>query len=472
MKFAEYVLIEQVRALDEQLSPDRPLDDFETVVAGRHQQFVPALHQRAKNLMAEHEWGQLIAAPALWYRRLTVFVWVLFAALGIVAVLNALSGEANSRVLNIYGLLLVLLGFNLISLFLWLLGCLAKMGGLISGTLGSLPIGMENLLRRFRQKQGRTAYSAWQDSHFAGNVGVWRLSLVSHSVWLSYLGAGLVCLLVLFSVRQYDFIWGSTLLSGGTFVDLTRALGAPLQLLGVSMPDTSQVLASQSGSITERTLSNTDIRRQWAWFLLGAITVYGLLPRLLAAVVSLLVLKHAESRYRPDFYLPYYVELKHRMQAEAGKAEVVDADASPHAVIDADQLPVSPLVSDTLELPADACVVGFELDANLAKSLSVNIVGRESYAAMLQTLSTADCALAVVVDSNAVPDRGTTRKLVELFSIAKDAYLILLDDASIGAAHQRQRLADWYQLAGDAAVPVEHVHRIPALSLAALMDNR
>lgn len=470
MKFADYLVLEQVRALDEQLSPDRPLTGLATVVNDQ-QPFARALHQRAKALIAEHEWSAVIKAPAQWYRRLTIFVCVLFALLGIVAVLNALSGEAGSRVLNIYGLLLVLLGFNLISLVLWLVGSVAKLSGLISGSLGSLPLGIENLLRRFRQKQGRTAYSAWQESHFSGNVGIWRLSLVSHSIWLSYLGAGLVCLLVLFSVRQYDFIWGSTLLSGGTFVDLTLALGGPLQLLGVSMPDPSQVLASQSGLISERTLSNTDIRRQWAWFLLGAIAVYGLLPRLLAAMVSLLVLKHAESRYLPDFYLPYYVELKQRMQAEAGYVKVVDADNSPLDSLEKGQLSESPAPSDFHELPTGTYIAGFELAENSQQALSVNIVDRESYTASLQALESSDNAVAVIVDLEAVPDRGTRRKLVELFSKAKDTYLILLDDESGSEAHERQRLADWYQLASAASIPVEHVYRLPAAQLSSLARN-
>lgn len=471
MKFADYVLLEQVRALDEQQSSDRPLTGFATVVAGQHQPFVRALQQRANALIAEHEWSSVIAAPAQWYGRLTVLVWILFALLGIVAVLNALSGEAGSRVLNIYGLLLVLLGFNLISLVLWLIGCVAKLGGLVSGSLGSLPLGIENLLRRFQQKQARSAYSAWQESHFSGKVGIWRLSLVSHSIWLSYLGAGLVCLLVLFSVRQYDFIWGSTLLSGGTFVDVTLALGAPLQLLGVSMPDTSQVLASQSGSITERSLSSTDIRRQWAWFLLGVIAVYGLLPRLLAAMVSLLVLKHAESRYQPDFYLPYYVELKHRMQAEAGEVKVVDADDSPFGRVDTEKRAASPAPSDFHALPAGTYVAGFELAESLQQALSINIVGRESYAASLRAIASSDAALAVIVDLEAVPDRGTRRKLIELFSKAKDTYLILLDDANGSEAHGGQRLADWYQLAGDAAVPVEHVYRMPSADLGSIQTS-
>ncbi|MEM8496870.1 MAG: DUF2868 domain-containing protein [Pseudomonadota bacterium] len=465
MKFADYVLLEQVRALDEQRSPDRTLSGFETVVADLQQPFAYALHQRAKALIIEHDWKLVITAPAQWYGRLTVFVWILFSLLGIVAVLNALSGDVSNRVLNIYGLLLVLLGFNFISLVLWLVGCVVKLGSLISGSLGSLPLGIENLLRRFKQKQGRTAYSAWQESHFAGNVGVWRLSLVGHSIWLSYLGAGLVCLLVLFSVRQYDFIWGSTLLSGGTFVDITLALGSPLQLLGVAMPDPSQVLASQSGSITERTLSNTDIRRQWAWFLLGAIAVYGLLPRFIAALVSLLVLKHAESRYRPDFYLPYYVELKHRMQAEAGKAKIVDADDSPHDAKKDDKFSVTPALSDFQPLPAGTYVAGFELAENPPKAVSINIVNRESYAAALRAVVSTGNALAIVVDLETAPDRGTRRKLIELCSKAKDAYLILLDDANGSEACDQQRLADWYQLAGDASIPVEHVYRASSAHL-------
>ncbi len=470
MKFADYVLVEQVRALDEQASPDSPLD---AIVSEAWQGAFPeALLQRANGLITERNWRSVIAAPGQWYRRLTVLVWVAFALLGVVAVLNALSGDANNHVLNIYGLLLVLLGFNLISLLLWLLGCVAKLGGLIKGTVGGLPIGIENLLRRFRQKQGRTAYSAWHESHFTGSVGMWRISLVSHSIWLSYLAAGLVCLLVLFSIRQYDFIWGSTLLSGGAFVDLTRVLGAPLHYLGLPLPDTSQVLASQSGSITERSMGATDLRRQWAWFLLGVIAVYGLLPRLLAALVSWLALRHAEARFCPDFYLPYYVELKQRLQANLSPAKIVDADAEPLTPPASETASIASHAIVANGLPSGALIAGFELDETLAEPLSVNVVSRDSYAALLQAASTARNPLAIVVDLSVAPDRGTKRKLVQLFAAARDRYLLLLDDTRGSANDKRLKLEDWYQLARDANVPVEHVYSVSDAELGELSGKR
>lgn len=475
MKFTDYVLVEQVRALDEQASPDSPLDAIDSVIPNQPRPFAQALLQRAKGLIDEREWGSVISAPAQWYRRLTVLVWLVFAVLGVIAVLNALSGDTSSRVLNIYGLLLVLLGFNLISLLLWLLGCVAKLSGLIRGTVGSLPIGIENLLRRFRQQQARGAYRAWHESHFAGTVGIWRLSLVSHSIWLSYLTAGLVCLLVLFSIRQYDFIWGSTLLSGDAFVGLTRALGGPLHFIGLATPDTSEVLASQSGSITERSMGGSDLRRQWAWFLLGVITLYGLLPRLLAACMSWLALSHAQARYRPDFYLPYYVELKHRLQEYAGHSDVVDADTEtrPMPTESASELISRPRgLFASNSLPDGVLIAGFELEATLAEPLSFNITGRDDFAALLQTVASGSQALAVVVDLHAVPDRGTTRKLVQLFAQTKACYLLLLGDVNDATPHLRQRLADWYQLANDAKVPVDHVYRVAKTDLSALVSDR
>ena len=48
---------------------------------------------------------------------------------------------------------------------------------------------------------------------------------ISHTLWLTGLGAALITLLVMLSTASYRFVWATTLLQPDTFVFLTRALG-------------------------------------------------------------------------------------------------------------------------------------------------------------------------------------------------------------------------------------------------------
>ncbi len=455
--FADYVRIEQVRLLQGDEAGDNNLG-----ING--QNFDAALHSRARLLVREHDWERLLTSPQQWYQRSLLAAGLLFAVLGVVAVINALSSSGSNHLLNIYWLLLVLLGFNSLSILLWVFGCLANIGGLISGTLGSIPLSLQRIMARWRNNAERPALQAWYDSLFSGSMGVWRLSTVSHALWLVYLGSGLLALLVMFSVRQYDFVWGSTLLSADFFIALTNGLAQALQLFGLSIPDAQTIVASRSG---DGVVSDSIARRQWALFLLGAIVLYGLLPRLLCAGLAYMLLRQQERNFRPDYYLPYYVDLRHQLVPEFSESEVVDPDAHPSPVQESAGRPLAPAPA----IAPGALLIGYELDAVAAALVTINILNSADLSRAQQYSQQATGPVALVVEGRNLPDRGVKRELASLLANPGGSYLLLHQPIAGNTAEAKtseQRLRDWYRLAAQLKVPAEQVGLLSTEQLAKL----
>jgi len=446
--FSDYVQLEQIRLLE----IDDPVSSPELDTNATYEH---ALLERANRLTEKKDWADELSAPGKSYRFFKGLLLSLVAILGLLAVANALAGAGAHSVINIYWLLLVLLGFNTLSLLLWGVGCVLQAGGLIRGSVGGLPLFLHRLAAKARGS--RPAYAGWWQAYFGGTVGLWRFSTEGHRLWLVYLSAGLAGLLVLFSVRQFDFVWGSTLLSPGVFIATTDILAKPLMRMGVAPPDAAQVLASQSGEmVQELTATAGETRRQWALFLIGSLTIYGLLPRALCFALSSAMLRQAQRKYKPDFYLPYYVELQHRHQSCVTQAEVVDPDR-PLVKSDTDpEKPESAARERSYDLPMNALSIGVELDSTAANYVHCNVIDRESLnvAANMKRQRAAD-KLLLVVNLGTAPDRGMSRRVSELATGTAELWLMLHRQQS--SAGHAEHLASWYQVARDLKVPVERV---------------
>ncbi|MFK8018897.1 MAG: DUF2868 domain-containing protein [Pseudomonadales bacterium] len=460
--FSDYVQLEQVRLLETDDPVSSP--ELDTNAAYEH-----ALLERANRLTDEKGWTDELSAPGKSYRFFKGLLLSLVAVLGLLAVANALAGAGAHSVINIYWLLLVLLGFNTLSLLLWGVGCVLQANGLIRGSVGGVPLSMHRLVTKARG--ARPAYAGWWQANFGEAVGLWRLSTEGHRLWLVYLSAGLAGLLVLFSVRQFDFVWGSTLLSPGVFVATTDILAKPLTLLGAAPPDAAQVLASQSGeTVQELTVAAGETRRQWALFLIGSLTIYGLLPRALCFALSSAMLRQAQRHYRPDFYLPYYVELQHRHQSCVTQAEVVDPD-QPLVKSGADRdKPESAGRERSSAIPMNALSIGVELDSTVANSVHCNVIDRKSLdvAVNMKRQRAAD-QLLLVVNLGTAPDRGMSRRVSELATGTAELWLMLHRQQS--SAGHVEHLASWYQVARDLKVPVDRVLQTDASLLGASSER-
>lgn len=450
--FDKRVLIEQLRYIEAQDTLAGDTDDLAAEIA-LHSDFDERLWQRVRRLVDRNELGAALARAARLSRIANSVALLVAAVLGALATIYAVTG---GHTINIYWLLLVLLGFNLLSMLLWLVGISLNLDGLIAGVLAKITSWLPGQLME-KSESAAQADRAWLACHFSGRVGKWQLSKITHQLWLVYLLAGLAVLVLVLMARQYDFVWGTTLLSDTAFVKLTELLGAPLQALGLTTPSAEQVQHTRIG--TEHSLTAAH-RNSWAQFLLGALLVFGIVPRLLLLCWAMLMRAVARNRFALDYYLPYYISLRQQLLPLAGHGEIIDADSAPPDVTEAPTIGSAPHM-----VPAEAHWVAVELGEDISwphKSIGVGndlgqVSDRESLARILQSLENdASSAVAVAVAAARPPDRGVQRTIASLLSTGAQPWLVLLRNHE-DAAISNTRLGAWYRLAEACHVPADHV---------------
>lgn len=450
--FTDLVRIEQLRKVESGKAEDlsyasiKGLQDHATGDFN-YPNFIHRLATRANLLTQDNALEATLQQPRQQFVRISRICLAVAAILGGLAASQAVS---ESSTLNIYWLLAVLLGFNLISLLLWTAGITLNLHSLSSGVVAQLAGWLP-----YREKKEHTTASlasrAWWESCLTGNVGKWRISVLTHKFWLTYLIVGLVLLILLMMARQYNFIWGTTLLPDSSLPRLTQILGAPLEAMGLKIPDDSQTVASRIGAGRQ----DAETRGAWANFLIGSLLIYGILPRLLLLGFSLLMQKWSEYRFKLDLYLPYYIELRQRLMSRELKAKVIDAD--PNAGIKPAEVARPP---ENVSIPANAQAFGIELDQATHWPESVtcrlNIVDQHSHDEAITLIKNIKSPLLLGVAAHRLPDRGVQRLIKELIdNTPEKPWLILLSKPSTPVASAREFA--WFRLAEACGIPAEHV---------------
>ena len=458
--FDKRLLIEQIRYIE----TEHPLArDAEDVLSdfSEHSNFEDRLWQRAKHLIDHHDLSPALGRAARLSRYARIVALIVAAVFGGLGIAYAVT---DSFAINIYWLLLVLLGFNLLSMLLWLIGISLNMKGLIAGVLARLTSWLPGHLKSkssASNQAGNLADRAWLACNFSGTVGKWQFSKITHQLWLVYLFAGLAFLVLMLMVRQYDFVWGTTLLSDSIFVKLTDILSAPLQALGFATPSADQVQDTRVGLAQTLTVEH---RYRWAQFLLGALLCFGIMPRILLLAWSTLMSGYARRHFTLDYYLPYYISLRQQLMPLASHGQIIDADNTPPVIsgISAKTSPVTPVPH---KLPDETLWVAVELGVNIswppvsisaAKNLG-QVIDRVSLESILQHLQSKKCpVVAVAVSSARPPDRGIQRVITSLMSSSDQRWLVLLQshhDEPVSST----RLEAWYRLAEASKVHADHV---------------
>ena len=465
-KFDKLLQIEQIRYIESQ----HPLDyDADSQLLNHPEQgdFEERLWQRAKYLIQQHDFSILLHRAARVAGYATTFALILAVILG---AMGALYAVTDSETINIYWLLLVLLGFNMVSMLLWLTGISLNIEGLTSGVLARLtrwlPGHLESKARGResldRKKAGMLADRAWLACSFSGAPGKWYFSKITHQLWLAYLCAGLFFLVLLMMVRQYDFAWGTTLLSDSVFITLTKSLSVPLDMLGFATPSAEQVQQTRIGSLQQELVpaASAELRYLWAQFMLASLLCFGIVPRFVLWCWSLIMYRRARHLFMLDHYLPYYIGLRQRLMPLASHGEVVDAAAQ--AADDYDSPALRPV---SHALPAEARWIAVELGDDIVWPLpSVGlssdlgqVIDRESLATITQRLREKRYpAIAIAVSSARPPDRGVQRSIASLVSGSEQRWLVLLQKYQDEAVTEK-RLANWYRLADACGIPADHV---------------
>jgi hypothetical protein len=266
----------------------------------------------------------------------------------------------------------------------------------------------------------------------------WALGMVVNGAWLLALLSALVILLMLMATRRYGFVWETTILRGDTFVTVTQALGALPALLGFSVPTETMIRASGDSA-----LSIENARQAWAGWLVGVLLVYGIVPRLLLALVCLWHWRRGRAALSLDLNMPGYSQLRERLMPSSERLGI--SDAAPEQLHSTQ--------SGTVALDSDgALLVAIELDdqrpwpPNLPKSvIDAGILdSRESRQKLLDQLTRFPPArLTIACDPRRSPDRGSLALIAELARCAGATRIWLLQ-APPGQTLDAERLGDWH----------------------------
>ncbi|PTN11721.1 DUF2868 domain-containing protein [Nitrosomonas aestuarii] len=451
--FTDMVRVEQLRRIESVKTAElsyASISDMENQVAVdfKYTDFIRRLSVRANRLIQDNRLEDIIIKPRKQFRQAS---WVCMTAAAILGGLAAGNAVSESYTLDIYWLLTVLLGFNLLSLILWVTGITFNLQGLSSGVAAQFASWLP-----FRNKENDSVESlarrGWWESCLSGGVGKWRISILTHQFWLVYLTAGLVLLILLMLAKQYNFVWGTTLLPDSSLPKLTESLGKPLVYIGLEIPDSQQIAASRMDTGRQ----DAATRGAWARFLIGVLLVYGLLPRILLLAVSTLMLSWSEHRFKLDLYLPYFIDLRQRLMARKVNPKIIDAD--PLAGEQPAEVAHHP-VNHTI--PINAHALGIELDGQInwpdSVTCRLNIIDQQTHEEAIELVKKLNGSLVIGVAVYRLPDRGVQRIVRDLIAATGcKPWLILLNKYPAVSVTNNRELA-WFRLAEACAIPAEHV---------------
>lgn len=422
-------LTETVRLREEHAGP---LEDLEANRLARAAGGdLPSRIQRRALWLAERD--GLTAALKHWLQgaRLALVLLMIFAVLSGAGLAFAALGQTP---VNVFWALGSLLGLNLILLLSWLLGLI--FAGEHGATLGRLWLWLsEKMARDAKAAQLAPALLLMLQRK---KLNRWALGTLVNGLWLLAMLSALTLLLTLMATRRYGFVWETTILSADTFIHVTHALGYLPSLLGFNVPTVEMIRASGDGA-----LDIESARQAWATWLVGVLVVYGVLPRLLLALLCFWRWNSGKAALRLDLNLPGYAQLRERLMPTSERLGVNDPEpAQMHRV----ESGVGELASE------GALLVAIELDEQrpwpptLPKNVSnAGILdSRESRHKLLEQLSRFPPArLAIACDPRRSPDRGSLALIAELARSASETRVWLLQ-APPGEALDAERLGDWH----------------------------
>nr|WP_315434602.1 DUF2868 domain-containing protein [uncultured Pseudomonas sp.] len=422
-------LTETIRLREEHAGP---LDDLEANRLARAAGGdLPSRIARRALWLAERD--GLTAALKHWLQgaRLALVLLMIFAVLSGAGLAFAALGQTP---VNVFWALGSLLGINMILLLSWALGLI--FAGEHGATLGRLWLWLsEKFARDAKAAQLAPALLLLLQRK---KLNRWALGALVNGLWLLAMLSALILLLTLMATRRYGFVWETTILGADTFIHVTQALGYLPSLLGFNVPTEEMIRASG-----DRALDIESARQAWATWLVGVLVVYGVLPRLLLALLCLWRWNSGKAALRLDLNLPGYAQLRERLMPTSERLGVNDPEpAQLHRV-----------ESNIGERASEgALLVAIELDEQrpwppaLPKNVSnAGILdSRESRHKLLEQLSRFPPArLAIACDPRRSPDRGSLALIAELARNAGATRIWLLQ-APPGEALDGQRLGDWH----------------------------
>lgn len=407
------------------------LEDEAALAAARAQpaDFQTRLLKRAEVLGTREGWREVLWSWRLAARRVLVLAVVLALAAG-AGLVAGLLGD-GSRAVNVVWALGGLLGPHLLGLLLWaggmmLAGRLAPgRSALPSGPLPRLGLRLVQLLDRAPGAADRLAALATLMTQ--QRLGAWAAAWIGHLLWAAVLAGASLGLLLMLAIRRYDFVWETTILPAHVFVSVATALGQVPAWLGFPVPDAGIVEAG--GLMPQQTPFSLAARQAWSGWLLGCVLVYGLLLRLMCALLCVLMWRRACARLGPDLAQAGHALLRERLLPSSTLIGVTDA--APYrlhrAALDSRALTGEGACLLALELPDELCWpppwsrAADSSGIHDRRPLDLGRVdSRAERQALLERLTRHPPArLLVAIDVRMTPDRGSLGLIVTLARLAR-----------------------------------------------------
>jgi hypothetical protein len=346
-------------------------------------------------------------------------VWCVSGFLGLFTLLQ-------SNVVNFFYVLVCLLGFHTIMLVGWLVMTLMNQGKQSTNWFASFV--SPSYLIRGKDDVTKAAVDLYERQLQHSGMR-WYLGKFSHQLWLATLTGMLFAIVFLLVVRQYSFSWESTLLSDQALIALTQILGWLPSMVGFDVPDNAAV--TQSRLVTDA--MPLSVARQWASLLVGSLLMYGMVPRAIAWTFCALMFRRKKMRL--DIKLPYYQKILNFWQrhvVDADDYQEAPAPIAPKAAVSAGKKVVA-----LLEYPSEQDNWWqASLKATLNASSEVENFGiiddRDDMARLKAYLDHHPVQVLLGIHENALPDRGTLRKLDQIASHAKEGLIVqLLGDTTL-----------------------------------------
>ena len=419
------------------IEQDGPLEDSQAL----RQAFAAQAGDGAR--LHERAWllGQRLGLDREWARWRQLGSGVLLALAVLVAAAAWLLARlvlGEERQINAVAAFVSLLGLHALTWLVWFCSLWLPWSSKGGGALGRWALQLTARLPLDRGPHALQLARATTDVLVRNRLAPWAFGGISHVVWTLSFFVLLAGLALGFALRAYRLSWETTILTPGFFVGFVQATGWLPGVLGFPVPDAATLLAPDAAGADQR---------DWAWWLIGCVAVYGLGLRLLSAAWCALAWRRGQRRLAPDLTDPYARRLLARLAALA-PADVVDVEQPS----DAARVPAA---ARTVPQTALRVLLGFELPPESdwppetpAPATQVHRIDgtQEERAALLRALAAAPPQrLLVACHAPSSPDRGTARFLREATA---GAMAVLL----LGARQESDtaRWSDWLQHAAGA----------------------
>ncbi len=391
---------------------------------------------------------------------------------------------------NFFWVISSLLGVQTLLLLLWIIIMLLPAPGGRGGLMGMaslggivLGIGRKIGMRLYRNSQHAVAVEANATMLARGDLGRWTFSAVSHGLWLAFNVGCLLLVIILLSVKHYEFCWQTTILNEHFYQPITRIIGTLPELVGFQVPTDEQVAASRwPGSPTDVPGSPSgivDAKDAWSSLLVGCLVLYGFAPRVLLLGYSLSRRRAAGRRIRLDTSLPGYMRLEPLLMPSQSLAPTADSVDSGISTIGS-EAPISPQVRESSRPEGPPCIFALELPTQsphtswLPCSTEIEwrdlgmVDGRDDRHRVQRQLTEGEhepkCVVAVC-SLTTTPDRGIAGFLsIVQQSVVNPVMLVLTDGHALrqrsDGENLESRLADWQAVAAASGIDNEHVVEI------------